>query len=251
MKTSRNLRTQIIRTTWGAIFSLLLGGIVEQHAIAQGGNLCADSRIPKPMVQRPDACTAEEVPLERPGGMTTATLVTLLDGAKYAGGGYGAGGTQIHRYFLRTPEDRILTLGDPPQMHSLITRLAILQALGIEPGHAGGLDGIAEKDLYTRVFREHPTRGVCVIYRMRAPFRGDVLDCEGHPASGEASYAPGTTTWRQAYAAACGYLGGVACDLKEARAIRIVRGPDGALHYDVEFVAGARLRVSAGGKIER
>jgi hypothetical protein len=202
------------------------------------------------MVPRADACTTEVFPLERPAGMTTATLVTLLDGVKYAGGGYGAGGTPIHRYFLRTPEDRILALGDPPQIHSLETRLAILRALGIEPGYAGGLDGIAEKDLYTRVFREDAKRKVCVIYRMRAPLRGDVLDCEGHPASGEADYAPGTTTWRQAYAAACGRLGGVACDLKEARAIRIARSADGALYYDVEFRAGARLRVSAdGGRI--
>jgi hypothetical protein len=237
-------------TARGLFFALSVGACALAGA-ADPADLCADSRIPKPMVQRADACTTQVFPLERPGGMTSATLVTLIDGVKYAGGGYGAGGTIIHRYFLRTPEDRILTLGDPPQIHSLETRLAILRALGIEPGYAGGLDGIAENDLYTRVFREDPKRGVCVIYRMRAPLRGEILDCEGHPASGEASYAPGTTTWRQAYAVACGRMGGVNCDLKEARAIRILRGPDGALHYEVEFVAGARLRVSAGGKIER
>ena len=238
-------------TARGLVFALSFGACALAAAADPAADLCADRRIPKPMVQRADACTAEVVPLERPGGMTTATLVTLLDGVKYSGGGYGAGGTAIHRYFLRTPEDRILALGDPPQIHSLETRLAILRALGIEPGRAGGLDGIAENDLYTRVFREDAKRGVCVIYRMRAPLRGDILDCEGHPASGEAGYAPGTTTWRQAYAAACGRLGGVACELKDARAIRIVRGSGGALRYDVEFLAGTRVSVdAASGRVE-
>lgn len=225
---------------------LLLGAWVPAGAADRAADLCADSRIPRPRVEHADACSAEVFALARPGGMTTATLVRLLDGVKYGGGGYGASGTPLHRFFLRTPEDRIVPLGtDLPQLHSPQTRFAILGGLGIEPRLAGGLDGIAEKDLYTRVLREDAKRGICVLYRMRAPLRGEILDCDGHPASGEAGYEPGTTTWRQAYDAACRHLGGVACELKDARAIRVARTPGGALHYLVEFRSGGRFSVSA------
>ena len=214
---------------------------------APAGDPCADSRIPSPVFKHPDACKFENFPLQRPGAMVTATLVRLIDGYKSGGDGGGySGPVAITRYFLRTPEDRIVSLSDSlPQLHSARTRFHILATLGIQPLLAGGLDAIQEKDLYTRVLREDARRGICVIYRMRAPYRGEVVDCDGESATGEASYEPGTLTWRQSFDTACRHLGGVACDLKEARAIRITRNADGALRYVVDFRMGAQVGVNA------
>jgi hypothetical protein len=228
-----------------AILILLLAA-----APVAAADLCADSRIPAPAVKHREACKSEDYPLQRAGGTATATLVRLTDGMKYSGGGYGSGGTPINRFFLRTPEDRIVALGsDLPQLHSLNARFHILQGLGIEPGRAGGLEAIPEKELYTRVLREDAARGVCVIYRMRPPLRGEVLDCDGTSASGEVSYAPGTLPWRQAIATACR---GDACDPGTVRASRIARGADGALRYVVELPGGRQISVNAAtGKAER
>jgi hypothetical protein len=227
--------------------ALLIAAAPGLHAQSR---LCDDSRIPRPQVQRPDACTVEYFELERGGGNAggkgTVAVVRLLDGIKYGGGGnYGSSGTLIARHFLRTPDDRIVPMGDMPQKHSLVARFAVLQGLGIVPMNAGGLDAIPEKDLYTRLLREDGSKGLCMVYRMRAPLNGEIVDCDGNGVSGEASYAPGTTTWRQAFDLACRQMGGVNCDLKEARAVRVERAADGALGYLVEFRSGARIRVNA------
>jgi hypothetical protein len=186
---------------------------------------CGDPRLPANR-----DCKAEPVLYLALDKLDRAVLVSADIGAVRGGDDLAP----VPHYFLRTPEGQIVPLGEFRQGIDVYTSLAIERHLGIRMMGIGRLDYSIFRE---RIVVQRGPQQYCVRSRMKAPFVGELDDCDGTwPPLGWIGYAPQAVSATEAIAKACQMvLAQLArkCQYDDVDVLTTIvdRDPDGALFY--------------------
>ena len=198
-------------------------------------DFCSDPRIVVEM-QRKDPklsqwCIASKVVFRRDGEMFEIAVAQVLRGYVLSFDLH----LPVFDSIVRLPEDRLVNLGTNspvPIKNTGILDRHLTRVLDMRVAYLAQIPGkIAPSatykfDRFYTAFLELTERGYCLSYEMKPPFEGLLSQCGGDiEFSGDVSYVPGATTWRQAQDIACGLID---------------RGSSRCPVYSMSFVAGGR-----------
>lgn len=198
----------------GQFLSAFIVLIVPSSSAAQA-DFCDDPRIVaeiakfKPTIQngfsvgRP-GCFVRTTPFREANGIRTIPLAWVVRTARWD---YDLLAIE-YDVFALVPDDQILNLGHfraipAPSMRA---EAYSLERLDIEASRAGGTAGFPFDLIFSHVL-ERRESGLCVVYTMKAPFRGEFLDCNGYDEpTGDVGYDEGIISWSEAREISCQQL---------------------------------------------
>jgi hypothetical protein len=198
----------------GQFLGALIVLIVLSSSAVQA-DFCADPRIVaeiakfKPTIQNGfsvggPGCSVRSAPFREAGEIHTIPLAWVVRTARWD---YDLLAIE-YDVFALVPDNQILNLGHfraipAPSMRA---EAYSLESLGIDASRAGGTAGFPFDLIFTHVL-ERRESGLCVVYTMSTPFRGEFLDCNGYDEpTGDVGYEEGIISWSDAREISCQQL---------------------------------------------
>jgi len=219
-----------------ALLCTIIGGAGRT---ASAAGVCEDPQFPKAI--EPRECRVFYLKLDN-GRETTTVNVIQIGVARISSGGADP---ILYRHFLVKPGVATIDLGEFPQFEGRQIQPLIFRKLGLEAlWRSWRLDS---QIVFERSLSESGGK-YCLIYTLKHPFVGSLMDCGSQELSSDIGYAANTRTPEQAQQAICASFGrdaGAPCPTgdDQAATLRLRRAADGQLQY----VKLLRAPDSAGG----